>query len=341
MKALKTTLISLLGLFLLLVIVSFFLPSKVRVERSMVLTAHPHQIMAYIENFRKWDEWSSWHQKDTTAQYTYNEIEKGLGASYSWKSEHPEVGNGEMKIVEVLADTFIKMEMKFEGMGVSYSYFRLTEEEAGTKVTWVMESDGEGMPWYFVVPSKYFNLFMDGMVGKDFELGLGSLQSIMSKLPHYHVGDYEAEIREFGGMFYVGIREKIEGGMITQKMSEHYTSIENELKKQGQEIVGVPFSINHFAKNNVYDITTAMGTGSLLSLGEPFVCKEIPAGKWMVVKYKGGYSGLGSLYQKGFEMLASQNLKPSGAPLEFYLVNPGMEVDSNKWVTELIFPFIE
>jgi hypothetical protein len=40
-------------------------------------------------------------------------------------------------------------------------------------------------------------------------------------------------------------------------------------------------------------------------------------------------------------MLAAENLKPSGAPLEFYLTNPSMEPDSNKWVTELVFPFIE
>jgi effector-binding domain-containing protein len=341
MKALKITLLSLLGILVLLFVVSLFLPSQVRVERSMVITAHPHQIFPYLNQFKKWVEWSPWHKKDSTTQYTYNDIEAGVGASYSWKSTHPEVGNGEMKIIETMADTFLKTQMNMEGMGISYSTFKLSETDAGTLVTWSMDADGEGMPFYFVPISKYFNLFMDGMLGKEFEEGLTFLQGLIAQLPHYHIGPYEAEIREFSGMKFVGIREKISGDMLSQKISDHFASLESVFKQANKMPVGVPFTINHFARNNVFDVTSAMGMSEPMQVSEPIFIKELPASKWMVVKYTGGYSGLSKLYQQGFEMLASENLKPSGAPLEFYLTNPGMEPDSNKWVTELAFPFIE
>jgi effector-binding domain-containing protein len=341
MKAIKITLLSFLGLLILLVIVSFFMPSKVHVERSMVITAHPHQIFPYLNNFRKWVEWSSWHKKDSTTQYSYSGLAEGPGSSFAWRSKHPQVGIGEMKILESYADTFIKTKMTFEGMGISYSYFKLAETDAGTKVTWIMESNGEGMPFYFIPISKYFNLFMDQWLGKDFEEGLALLQGIMAKLPHYHIGDYEAEIRDFPGLDYIGIREKIPGEVLSQQMNAHYSTLENIVKNANQVPKGAPFTINYFARNNVFDMMVALGVQSPISTTAPVVSKQLPAGKWMLVKYTGGYSGISSLYQKGFELLASQNLKPSGAPMEFYLVNPAMEPDSNKWITEVVFPFIE
>ncbi len=341
MKALKVTLLSLLGLLILLLLVSFFMPSKVHVERSMVITAHPHQIFPYLNNFKKWVEWSPWHKKDSTTLYDYSGIEEGPGSVFTWKSKHPQVGNGEMKILESYADTFIKTKMTFEGMGISYSYFKLAETDAGTTLTWIMESNGEGMPFYFVPVSKYFNLFMDDMLGKDFEEGLALLQGIMAKIPHYHIGEYEAEIRDFPGLHYIGIREKIAGSDLNKRMSEHYATLENTLKNAKQSAKGAPFTINYFARNNVFDMMIALGVETPFTTSEPVQSKQLPAGKWMLVKYVGGYSGISGLYQKGFELLASQNLKPSGAPMEFYIVNPGMEADSNKWVTEVVFPFIE
>jgi effector-binding domain-containing protein len=341
MKIVKIILISFLALFFLLLGISFLLPSKTHVERSMVIAAHPHQIFPLINQFDKWVKWSPWHKKDTTAQYTYNDIAAGVGASYSWKSAHPEVGNGEMKIIETSADTFLKTQMNMEGMGISYSTFKLSETDAGTMVTWSMDADGEGMPIYFVPVAKYFNLFMDRILGAEFEEGLTLLQGIIAQLPHYHIGPYEAEIREFGGMKFVGIREKIAGDLLSQKISNQFASLENLFKQANKMPVGVPFTINHFARNNVFDVTTAMGMPEPMQVSEPIFIKELPASKWMVVKYTGGYSGLSALYQQGFEMLAAENLKPSGAPLEFYLTNPSMEPDSNKWVTELVFPFIE
>ena len=341
MKIVKIILISFLGLFFLLLGISFLLPSKTHVERSMVIAAHPNQIFPLINQLNKWVEWSPWHKKDTTAQYTYNEIPAGVGAYNKWISAHPEVGNGTMQIIESVSDTFLKIQMNMEGMGISYSTFKLSETDAGTLVTWIMDADGEGMPLYFVPIAKYYNLFMDGMLGAEFERGLTLLQVSVSKMPHYHIGDYEAQIREFAGMKFAGIREKIPGELLTQKVSFHFASLENLFKQANKTPVGVPFTINHFARNNVFDITTAMGMAEPMLVSEPIFIKELPASKWMVVKYTGGYSGLSKLYQQGFEMLAAENLKPSGAPLEFYLTNPSMEPDSNKWVTELLFPFIE
>ena len=103
--------------------------------------------------------------------------EKGLGQGYTWRSNKSDVGNGKMTIVQSSPNTVVVMEMEFEGMGKSGATFTLNKEAEGTKITWALDSNGEGMPAMLTVPHKYMSLFMDKMVGPDFELGLNNLKA--------------------------------------------------------------------------------------------------------------------------------------------------------------------
>ncbi len=170
-----------IGLFLLsLLLISFFLPSKSHVERSAILKAPAAVIHKSIADLHQWPNWSPWIRMDTNIVLEYQNNLVGKGASYSWKSKI--VGNGKLEIIEDSPE-LIKAKMDFDGMGISFGTYTLKNEGEGTKVTWSIDSEGEGMPFYFKPISKYFNLMMDKMIGPDFEKGLKNMKEVAEAMP--------------------------------------------------------------------------------------------------------------------------------------------------------------
>lgn len=193
MKLLKKIGLVLLGLIVLLVVVSFLLPGKVHVERSLVMKTNPETAFAQVNNLKNWGKWSPWHQLDPEMKITYAGPEAGAGASYSWISDHDQVGCGKLTIQESQQNQFIRSAMEFDGMGTSYATYTFEPVAEGTKVTWGMDSDSKEMPWTFYVPSKYFNLFMDDLLGKDFEKGLNNLKTVVENMPAAQASSVSAE----------------------------------------------------------------------------------------------------------------------------------------------------
>ena len=341
MKLLKTILFSMLGLFIVIVAISFVLPNSVKIQRTIEIKTKPKQAFKIVNNLRDWKLWSHWHKIDTNTIWVYDPIESGVGAKYSWKSINPELGEGELSIVESYPDSLIKAFMQFGEMGKSVVLFQFTPTSNGAEVTWIMESNVSSMPFYRQPFLKYFYLLMDQMVGPDFEKDLKNMQVILESQKPILVAEFEAEIRDFEGLNYIGIREKIKGADVGMKLNQNYGIMQEYLKVESATIKGVPFTINHSANGEIYDMTIALATENLLSPITPIQSGILKPGKWLVVKYYGGYDKMSPVYQKGFEYLAENNLKPSGAPLEFYMTDPMSEKDTALWLTELVFPYIE
>ncbi|WP_293790378.1 hypothetical protein [uncultured Pedobacter sp.] len=69
------------------------------------------------------------------------------------------------------------MELKFikPMESIANTRFDIKKAENGNKVTWTMSGDSKG------IINKWFCLFMDKMIGKDFEDGLKSLKEKSEK----------------------------------------------------------------------------------------------------------------------------------------------------------------
>ena len=80
MKILKLIGISILVLALLIISVGLFLPSKVHIERSIVVNNTPDVPYNLINDLTKFNDWSPWYKIDTNAAYTYSELKTGVGA---------------------------------------------------------------------------------------------------------------------------------------------------------------------------------------------------------------------------------------------------------------------
>jgi hypothetical protein len=174
MNALKKAILAVLLIPIALVIVSFLLPSTYRVERRVTMNAKPAVVFTHLNNLKQWPEWTAW----TVAKYPDMKVsfagpEAGVGASYSWEGKSS--GRGTLKITRSEPDKSIGYNLDFEN-GKYVSNGAIMLEPTGESVTVIWSNEGN-LGWNPV--SRFFGLFMDKMMGPDFEDGLRDLQKMV------------------------------------------------------------------------------------------------------------------------------------------------------------------
>ncbi len=173
MKVLKIILLILVVIVGGLAIWMATLPGKYDVKRTLFIEATPELVFAEVSDFKTWPNWGPWFAKDSTMTVEFGEISQGLGATYSWTSE--EQGNGSMEIIEAVSGKSLNMQLNFDGMGSTTSYWKFEEKDGGTEVTWGFIGE---MPFFM----RWASLGMEKAIGPDFETGLNSLKEIVASI---------------------------------------------------------------------------------------------------------------------------------------------------------------
>jgi hypothetical protein len=176
MKILKNMLLVLVALVVLLILVGFLLPRQVKVERSISINASALTVYPLVASPTSWQKWSVWNGRDPDMKMTFSGSSSGKGAKWSWQSKTE--GNGEMIFIEDDQPRSITYQLAFADWGmVSTGTFKFVPtNDVVTNVTWSMVADMGGNPIF-----RYFGLFMDQMVGKDFAGGLEQLKVLAEK----------------------------------------------------------------------------------------------------------------------------------------------------------------
>ena len=171
MQAFKKVILAVLLIPVVVLIVSLFLPSSYRVERSLEMQARPEALFAQVSALKKWTNWTAW----TAAKYPDMEVsfsgpESGVGATYTWDGKS--TGHGVLKLTRAEPARGIGYDLAFDhGKYVSRGAIEYVPAGDGLKVTWSNEGD---LGWNPI--SRIFGLLMDKMMGPDFEEGLRNLK---------------------------------------------------------------------------------------------------------------------------------------------------------------------
>ena len=80
--------------------------------------------------------------------------------------------------MESVPDRHVGLELDFGAQGKSKSAIEFEPAAGGTKVTWTLDMDLGAGP-----VGRYFGLFLDGMIGPDYERGLGRLKTLAEAKP--------------------------------------------------------------------------------------------------------------------------------------------------------------
>ena len=171
----KTALKILLGLaaaLVLVVLVGYAMPETAHVERSVVIDAPREAVFPLVNELPNWTRWDPWHEMEPTVVREYTDATSGAGAAYTWRGE--KTGAGKLTVTEVVPNERIETDLYFEGQGEAECSYRFSALGDGrTEVTWAFDTSADGSP-----VGRWFNVFMDRMLGPDFERGLGNLKRV-------------------------------------------------------------------------------------------------------------------------------------------------------------------
>ncbi len=175
MKIIKWLLGIVAGLIVAVLIVSLFMPVTLEVERSATVNASRAEVFRTLTDMREFNRFSPWHGIDPATKYTYEGPATGVGAAMNWQSDHPQVGNGWMRIADISGMDKIDIELGFDGFeGKSQSWYLLREVEGGTEVTWGYAGD---------ISKPYFVRLMGPMIQGQltglYDEGLARLKTVM------------------------------------------------------------------------------------------------------------------------------------------------------------------
>ncbi len=172
MKLLLKIIGGLAALLIVLVLAAFFFPREYRIERTITINAKADTVFALCGDLRRWKDWGSWQERDPGMKITNSETTTGVGAWSAWISKSE--GNGKMTITafEPLKRVVYKLEFPDMGMG-SIGSMTLEPAGSGVKVIWVDAGELGMNPVH-----RWFGLFLDKIIGPDFERGLANLKRL-------------------------------------------------------------------------------------------------------------------------------------------------------------------
>lgn len=175
MKALKVLLIVVAALLAVLLAGGLLLSPKFNVSRTVTVNAPADRIYPLVADPHAWRQWSAWNQRDPAMAIEYSGPASGPGAVWAWKSKSQ--GDGRMTFTTAEPARRLGYELFFPDFGTtSTGEFRFEPNGGGTQVTWTMDGDMGRNPLY-----RWMGLFMNKMVGPDFDAGLAQLKALAEK----------------------------------------------------------------------------------------------------------------------------------------------------------------
>jgi hypothetical protein len=166
-----------LGVVLIVAIgIAFVLPRHVHVERSVHINAPAQTIFALADDITRFNDWSPWAAIDPQTRYTFTGPARGAGATMRWMSENPDVGSGEMTITGAEPGEAVHLKMDFGHGRVALSDIVVQPHDGGVLTTWSFDTD-----LGYSIVGRYLGLFMDRMLGPDFETGLDKLKQLAER----------------------------------------------------------------------------------------------------------------------------------------------------------------
>ncbi len=167
------------GLLVLLVGGSWLLPRYPHIERVMLINTPAATVFPLVNNLHEFNRWSPWAKLDSTTVYVFSGPDEGVGARMSWKGDPKKVGEGRQEIVESEELLRVKTALDFGQPGTATATVTLKDQGLQTLVTWSLDQDTGFNPL-----ARIFGLFMNKMVGSDYEAGLVALKQLAEANAH-------------------------------------------------------------------------------------------------------------------------------------------------------------
>jgi effector-binding domain-containing protein/carbon monoxide dehydrogenase subunit G len=329
MRLLKGLVVFLLVLVVALIGVAFVLPPSAHVERSVTIDRPASEIFAVLDSYQRFNDWSPWAAKDPNAHYTVAGPASGVGAKQSWIGDPKTVGSGSQEIIESKPNESVTTALDFGDMGKAKARFLLTPAGQGTKVTWSLDTnaplalDGK-IIWNTV--GRYMGLFMDGMVGPDYEAGLGKLKTLVESFPNVDISGVTGEVVQLAPrkIYFISASCGTDAESAKAVLSVVYGKLGKYLQDNGVTMTGAPLTITTEYGSGGWKFDAAIPVDrNDAATREDVQAGTTYAGRAAQFVHVGPYDTIGETTTKAFAWLAVQGYKAHDRLIEDYISDPG------------------
>jgi effector-binding domain-containing protein len=273
---------------------------------------------------------------DTTATVEYFGNDGTVGSGFKWKGKKAGKGEQTYTVLEPgrTATTHLKFYVPW-GTSETDSYMNLEPDPKGTKLTWGIKGENDFMGRMMGAMSS-----MDKMMGPVFEEGLHDLDTLIatrkSAVPTSSTG---IETTNYPGGKYLAVRGDVKMEDIENFYMKNLPAIMNAIEKSGGKMKGMPSGL-YFTwdpDNSMTNMAAAIGVEGDVKAPSGTEVITVDPSKALMIKYMGGYHGIGNAHMAMESHLKANNLTQKAPVIEEYVTDPGTEPDSNKWVTTITY----
>lgn len=320
--------------------VGLMLPTQIHVERAIAINRPPATLFTLLNSYGSFSEWSPWANLDPKAEFTRSGPPAGPGARLSWRGDPALVGSGWQEITHSIPYERVEMALDFGSQGQARTYFDIRGDQLGSLVTWGFDTDvTEGAGFWGGLIGRYFGLFFDGWVGKDYEQGLAALKVFAESLPSGDFSSANISVLEVEALpvLMVSGESSQDADAVAAALADAYGKIMASIRRHGIEINGQPMAITRSWAGDRYRFDAAIPVVASGELPEgPVQSGLSPAGRAVRIVHIGPYDSTNEAYALAEAYMAAHGLAASGVSWEHYISDPGVTAE-NDIVTHIYF----
>lgn len=161
--------ISFCSLFL---IAAAIMPTKITVQRSLLIDANSSILFEQVNNLKNWQQWMYWLSADANINIQYSNITSGPNAEFEWWKNNDI--SGKVKIRESLTNKSVTTEIYNGNSAFSSEKWFFEESQEGTIVTLKRTFE-------ISFPFNVFGPWQDEVIGPRFETALQGLKTFTAR----------------------------------------------------------------------------------------------------------------------------------------------------------------
>lgn len=325
----------LLGIAILYMILAFFGPKEVKVERNIDINRPTSFVKEKLSDFNYFhDNWSPWTQMDPAMSTTYTGKPGEAGHHYAW-SGNDDVGYGYMDLMGYSGDTILQR-FNYEGTGDTKAYFILKDKGNATNVTWGMHFD---VGFFARTPMLFMN--MDKQLGDHYRKGLDNLKKKMeTTMPDAEVTQYKVEELDWEEKLFVSTKPtKMAGEECPRFLAMNLPKIYADMQKNNLQSPMAPSMIFYSWDEKTSQTQCAAAICApdvkLTDLKGWEKC-IVPASRVLKIAYYGDYGKSMNAHLAMDKYMDEKNLDQD-VVIEEYVTDPTKEKDTTKWLTNIYY----
>ena len=305
------------------------------VERSQIINSPKSNVYSFVNDFRNWEDFSSWMTEDPEIKINYPAKTVGAGASFSWKGKD---GAGDVKTIFVKENDSISQKMNYDGTSSSV-FWSFKDTIGGTKVTWKTTGKMDfSMKVYTAFNGGIYRIF-----GKMYEKSLANLDKTLD----YEINTYNVKVDgivKFPATFYLEQTFTSKISNVNKNSRIVFKKITDFCNTNNIELNGKPFLIYHN-----YDLVNGLTRLSfcvpiksqiLTSSGSDILSGKIEEFEAVKTTLTGDYSHSKKTLDKATNYINANRIlvDQSFTFLQVYKVTKVDIKSPSKWVTEMYYP---